>query len=425
MCAYSAMVFVSVFQLLPAAPYRVLELGGTAAAAGLFLGLLAYSSAFSAPFTGPIGDRLGHRRVLIAVSLTLAIFSASYSVIRDYRLLLGVVVVHGLFWSALLSSSGAYMTATIPASRRAEGLSYWGLTSVLAVGTAPALGFWVHRFGWFTLCIEILSLNLLMAFIAWRLPDDRNHPGGFAPADPPTPSLAGTAPLRSGELTRAARSLDQPAAPLRLFKNVEWRVLLLSVTMALISFGYGSLTSFSALFADALSITPRSSFLTGMAVTICAGRIVIGRSIDRIGHRRVLLPCLTVPALGLLMLATATGPATFLASALVFGSGFGLMYPSYTAYIMERVPANRRGAAFGAMLAAFDTGIGTGSSAMGWLVHTYWFRVGFAVAAGLAALSLPYFLLVEGRVSFPQKERFQGQGTAGSSVPPDRLSVEN
>jgi MFS family permease len=418
MCAYSAMVFVSVFQLLPTAPYRVLELGGTAAAAGLFLGLLAYSSAFSAPFTGPIGDRLGHRRVLIAVSLTLAIFSASYSVIRDYRLLLAVVVVHGLFWSALLSSSGAYMTATIPASRRAEGLSYWGLTSVLAVGAAPALGFWVHRFGWFTLCVEILSLNLLMAFIAWRLPDDHTQRTSLA-SEP-----AGAERGWRGPRERRRRGVRGGEAP-RIFKNVEWRVLLLSVTMALISFGYGSLTSFSALFADALSITPRSSFLTGMAVSICAGRILIGRSIDRIGYRRVLLPCLTVPALGLLLLATAQGPATFLASALVFGSGFGLMYPSYTAYIMERVPANRRGAAFGAMLAAFDTGIGTGSSAMGWLVHNYWFRVGFAVAAGLAALSLPYFLLVEGRVSFPQTERFQGQGTADSSVPPDRLSVEN
>jgi MFS family permease len=418
MCAYSAMVFVSVFQLLPAAPYRVLELGGTAAAAGLFLGLLAYSSAFSAPFTGPIGDGLGHRRVLIAVSLTLAIFSASYSVIRDYRLLLAVVVVHGLFWSALLSSSGAYMTATIPASRRAEGLSYWGLTSVLAVGAAPALGFWVHRFGWFTLCVEILSLNLLMAFIAWRLPDDHTQRTSLA-SEP-----AGAERGWRGPRERRRRGVRGGEAP-RIFKNVEWRVLLLSVTMALISFGYGSLTSFSALFADALSITPRSSFLTGMAVSICAGRILIGRSIDRIGYRRVLLPCLTVPALGLLLLATAQGPATFLASALVFGSGFGLMYPSYTAYIMERVPANRRGAAFGAMLAAFDMGIGTGSSAMGWLVHNYWFRVGFAVAAGLAALSLPYFLLVEGRVSFPQTERFQGQGTADSSVPPDRLSVEN
>ena len=196
MCAFSAMVFVSVFQLLPAAPYRVLELGGTAAAAGLFLGLLAYSSAFSAPVTGPIGDRLGHRRVLIFVSLTLAVFSASYAVIPDYRLLLVVVAVHGLFWSALLSSSGAYMTATIPASRRAEGLSYWGLTSIIALGAAPALGFWVHRFGWATLCLEIMTLNLVMAAIAWRLPDDRH---------PPDPA-------------------SHAAAPKRLHQLIEWRV---------------------------------------------------------------------------------------------------------------------------------------------------------------------------------------------------------
>ena len=367
MCAFSAMVFVSVFQLLPAAPYRVLELGGTAAAAGLFLGLLAYSSAFSAPVTGPIGDRLGHRRVLITVSLTLALFSASYAIIPSYRLLLVVVAVHGLFWSALLSSSGAYMTATIPASRRAEGLSYWGLTSIIALGAAPALGFWVHRFGWEVLCAEIVALNLVMAAIAWRLPEDVVDPGGFAPADPPT----------------------------RLHQLVEWRVLALSIAMALISFGYGALTSFSALFADALQVTPRSLFLTGMAVAVCAGRLLIGRTLDRIGYRRALLPCLVAPPLGLLLLAGAQGKMSFLVAAIVFGAGFGLIWPSYTAYVLEHLPANRRGAAFGAMLAAFDTGIGTGSSAMGWLVHHFWFRVGFIVAAVIAAFALPYFLLAE------------------------------
>ncbi|HEY7473396.1 MAG TPA: MFS transporter [Vicinamibacterales bacterium] len=375
MCAYSAMVFVSVFQLLPAAPYRVLELGGTAAAAGLFLGLLAYSSALSAPVTGPIGDRLGHRRVLIAVSLTLAVFSASYAVISDHRLMLGVVAVHGLFWSALLSSSGAYMTATIPASRRAEGLSYWGLTSILALGAAPALGFWVHRFGWATLCFEIVGLNLVMAIIAWRLPDDRAAAIAHAPGQTTIPDR------RPG-----------------LVQLIEWRVLLLSIAMALISFGYGSLTSFSALFADALLVSPRSLFLTAMAVSVCAGRIFIGRALDRIGYRRVLLPCLALPPLGLLLLAGAQGRLSFLAAALVFGAGFGLMYPSYTAYVLQHVPSNRRGAAFGAMLAAFDTGIGTGSSAMGWLVHHYWFRVGFVVCAGVAALSLPYFLVAEKRI---------------------------
>ena len=47
------------------------------------------------------------------------------------------------------------MTAIIPASRRAEGLSYWGLSSVLAIGAAPALGFWVYKHGWFALCVEL------------------------------------------------------------------------------------------------------------------------------------------------------------------------------------------------------------------------------------------------------------------------------
>ena len=51
MCAYTFTVFVSVFQLLPTAPYRVLDLGGTTAAAGLFLGFLTFSSAFSAQYT--------------------------------------------------------------------------------------------------------------------------------------------------------------------------------------------------------------------------------------------------------------------------------------------------------------------------------------------------------------------------------------
>src|SRR6185436_10014339 len=152
MCAYTFTVFVSVFQLLPTAPYHVLELGGGTAAAGLFLGFLTYSSAFSAPFTGSIGDRVGQRHVLITVSLVLAAFTASYAVIRDYRLLLGVVIVHGLFWSGLLSASGAYMTSTLPASRRAEGLGYWGLSSVLAIGAAPVIGFWVYRHGWAALC---------------------------------------------------------------------------------------------------------------------------------------------------------------------------------------------------------------------------------------------------------------------------------
>jgi MFS family permease len=95
MFGYTFTVFASVFQLLPVAPFRILALGGSTAVAGLFHGFLTFSSALSGPVTGVMSDRIGHRPVLIGVSLILAGFAVSYAFITDYRLLLAVVVIHG------------------------------------------------------------------------------------------------------------------------------------------------------------------------------------------------------------------------------------------------------------------------------------------------------------------------------------------
>jgi predicted MFS family arabinose efflux permease len=113
-----------------------------------------------------------------------------------------------------------------------------------------------------------------------------------------------------------------------------------------------------------------------------------------------MLPALAVPAAGLLVLAGARGEGSFLAAAALFGSGFGLMYPAFAAYVMGHVTPQRRGAAFGAMIAAFDMGIGTGSSTIGWAIEGHGFRVAFAGAALLAFLSVPYFLVAERRLGF-------------------------
>ncbi len=39
-------------------------------------------------------------------------------------------------------------------------------------------------------------------------------------------------------------------------------MLALSLTLFLYSFGYGAITSFSAMYADAIGVTPKSLYLT-------------------------------------------------------------------------------------------------------------------------------------------------------------------
>ena len=58
----------------------------------------------------------------------------------------------------------------------------------------------------------------------------------------------------------------------------------------------------------------------------------------------------------------------------------------------------RMGAAFGAILAAFDTGVGSGSTAAGWLIQRFGFAVAFGTAAAISAIALPYFVIVDRRL---------------------------
>lgn len=365
MWAFSFTVFLSVFQLLPTAPFHIRDLGGSTLQAGLFLGLLTFSSAMFAPLTGAIADRIGQRTVLLAASAAISVITLAYAFLESVPAILALVFVQGFFWSGMLSASSSYMIAILPVSRRAEGLGYGGLASILALAVAPSLGLSIYRRGWFPLAMSCIALNVLMFVIATLLSPQR-HEG--------------------------------PHPPMTLRNIIEPRIVLLAGTLFLYSFGYGGITSFSALYADSAGISPRSIYLTSLAVAILIARPTLGRLGDRYGYRKVLLPCLGLVTLSLAMMAMTPGRTGLVISGLIFGVGFGLAYPAFAAYVMQHVDDSRRGAAFGTMIAAFDTGIGAGSTTMGWLIQESGYAAAFGVAAVLAALAAPYFLAVDRRL---------------------------
>jgi MFS family permease len=374
MCGFSFTVFLSAFQLFPVAPFRIRDLGGSTFEAGLFLGGLTYASAFSAPFTGALADRFGRRRQLLFCSVAILLLSVLYALAQSIGILITLVVVHGTFWSGLLSANAAYTVELIPPERRAEGIGYHGMASVLAVSVAPTIGLLLYEGGWIALCASVGLLNVVMALIARSIPSDR---------------LAATV-HRHHATEDEDHHTGGPA--------IEWRVTAAGLTVFLAALGYGGTTSFVALRADQAGLRPRALYFAVAAFMIVVSRPFAGRLADRVGTGRVLVPCLLLSAAGYAVLALPPSMGSYVVSAGLVGLGFGSVYPVFAAWVLKGVSTRRRGAAFGGMLAALDTGIGTGSIGIGWIATVASFELAFAIAAIAALFSAPYFVLFGSRL---------------------------
>jgi MFS family permease len=355
---YAFVTFFSAFQLLPAIPFRILELGGSKAEAGWFLSVYTFASAFAAPVMGSLADHIGRRRTLITLSIFFIGFSIAYGLITNLKLLLLVGAIHGSMWSGLMASSSATMSDFIPESRRTQGLAWWGLSSTAAVSLAPAFGLWMFHFGWLTLCIELAVLSAVMTIWAVMLPV----------SDTPRP-LTGSA---------FAQAWD-------------WRVVRTTLSLTAATVGYGGITSYAAIAAVERHIEPKSIYLTTFAATIVVFRILFSHLGDRLGPKRMLYPTMALIPPAFLIMAFAQNRWQMMASAILFGIGFGGAYPAFATFVLANTDPRRRARTFGSIVWAFDTGIGTGSFLVGAIGQRYGLATAFVMAALLSCLSIPIF----------------------------------
>jgi len=352
--------FFSAFQLLPVIPLRIIDLGGSKAAAGLFLAVYTFSSAFAAPVMGTVADHLGRRRVLIIASILFVFFSLAYGVVPWLPVVLVIAIVHGSIWSTILSSASAIMTDFNPIERRTEGLAYWGLAPTAAIAIAPAVGLWVHHLGWFALCAEIATLSAIMAVWATRIP-------------------GGTTRDADIRLPRVADLWD-------------WSVVRATLSLTVVSFGYGGITSYVALLSRERGISPESLFFTVFAVTIVLVRVLTSRLGDRFGPKVLLYPAFAAMPIAFATLAVAETRLQMTAAAVLFGIGLGASFPAFMAFVVTNTDEARRGRTFGSVIWAFDTGIGLGSVVIGAIGERRGLGFAFYVAAAIACLAIPIFV---------------------------------
>ena len=85
------------------------------------------------------------------------------------------------------------------------------------------------------------------------------------------------------------------------------------------------------------------------------------------------------------------------ASGLVYGAGYSMVFTLLNTALLGSVSPQRRGAAFGTFMFAFDAGIGLGSWALGLLMGRYGFQWGWRAGVLAMLCGLPLTMRIARR----------------------------
>jgi MFS transporter, DHA2 family, methylenomycin A resistance protein len=388
----------------------------------------AYTLTFAALIlsAGALGDRRGHKRVLLGGFAVFTLASAACGLVPGIAALIAARAVQGIGAAALGASSLALVDHVYPGrAERARAVGVWTAGGAASLAAGPLIGgLLIAGVGW----RAIFFINLPLGALGWWLTtryavDTPPAPGrgadlpGQATAVIALTALAGAtieagsagfgSPLVCGGYAIAAaagaafvvveRTSDRPMLPLALFRSRTFSTAACAGLLVNLVF-YGLIFAFSLFLQRHEGLSPLSAGLAFLPVTvlIMVSDVVAGRAIPALGTRRVAVAgallmgagCLAMT--GLLSAHIAGLVPALVAGLSLTGFGIGLAVTAITAALLGSVAASRSGIASGTFTAFRQTGSVLGVALFGSLLvglrATAGLEVTCAIATGLLAV---------------------------------------
>lgn len=348
-------LFTGFYLLLPTLPLYIKHLGGSETQVGLAAGAFTLTAVVFRPMVGGLVDRYGRRAFYIWGLIFFVLSMYLYDWVGSILLLLALRILHGASWAFSTTSIGTVITDLIPASRRGEGMGWYGMAMTVAMAIGPMLGTYiVSGYSFRTLFLVATGLSLVAFILAY--------------------------------MTRAPYQAKPSAGRIQL---VEKSVLPVTVAIFFLAVAYGGITTFLPLFAESIRVNPGTFFLV-YAVALTLIRPFAGKLSDRFGEAAVIIPSLVVTAGALIVLSLSSGLPGLITAAILYGIGFGSAQPALQAATLRIAPEDRRGAANASFMTAFDLGIGLGAILLGLVSE----RIGYAYLFTVTAVSVVVSLVI-------------------------------
>jgi MFS family permease len=341
-------------------PLHIQELGGREGQIGMIMAMYSVAAILCQAGIGTLVDRFGRKPFLVlGAALVTAVstaFVCSTALGWHFHLLR---FLQGMAFACFMTSNLTLLADLAPVSRRAEAVGVFGVSGLVTIALAPALGEAILRAHDFrvlfaaTLVVAIATLAVCLAMAV------------------PQPLLA---------------------EPARRLGAAFWRGF---VPVILSGFQFGLANSIVFVFLPPFAryaglprVAPFYVVYTAMAVAV---RFLGGRLADHLERRQVILPSLVGLSIGVLLFSVLQSTWMLVLIALINGTAHGFVYPATSALAFDRAPSGARGRALAVFNTAVLGGVTTGAMGFGWFAELAGYRPAFVVLGCALALGAGVF----------------------------------
>lgn len=363
----SMMTFYSLFVII--GPYAVHTYHVSTTIAGLITGMTIIGTMVARFSAGIMTAKFSAKKLTILSMIILVPILLAYQYEGGIIYLLIIRFIQGLAVGLTGTVTNTAVINVIPLARRAEGIAYFSLATILGTAFGPFLALLIEQHYSYTILFWLEFITGVVALIASFLIDAK-------------------------KVTIKATSTNKK---FNLKTLIEPKVLGISLTLGFVTFGYAALQSELDFYASDLNlVTFASYFFLVYALAILVSRPLVGRLMDNKNENYVVYPALIILAIGLFILGKMSNGWMMLLAAILIGFGFGNFQSAVQSTTTQMVPADRLTQTTATYFICYEFSLGFGPSIIGFIQPMLGYQNLFIVMAVIALIGIILYYFIHG-----------------------------